>query len=301
MTRFPPIVYFDRGRGEFATEHVYARGFLNWLYNSRSGGSIGRLLTGSRCASRLYGWLQRQRWTRRRIGSFVREMGIDMSESRRGITEFSSFSDFFTREIDLSRRPLCPASGVCVAPADGKALAYATLDAGATFRIKRAAFSLGGLLGDSRAATEFEGGAMVVIRLALSDYHHFHFPDSGVPAAPLPRGGRYEAGGPYAQRTIVPFFGENYRMVTRFESDHFGPMAMVEVGALTVGSIRQRFLPGVPVAKGERKGYFELGGSTVVLLFRRGAIHLDNDIVNLTASEIETSVRMGDSLGRSES
>jgi phosphatidylserine decarboxylase len=87
-------------------------------------------------------------------------------------------------------------------------------------------------------------------------------------------------------------------MLTPFESDHFGSMALVEIGALTVGSIRQSFRAGVPVAKGARKGFFELGGSTVVLLFRRGAIELDAALLDMTASGIETRLAMGSAIGR---
>ena len=103
---------------------------------------------------------------------------------------------------------------------------------------------------------------------------------------------------PYAQRRLVPFYAENHRMVTPFGSDHFGPMVMVEVGAMTVGSIRQCFTPEAPVDRGDRKGFFELGGSTVVLLFESGAVDLARDLLDNTEAGLETYGRMGDSLGR---
>ena len=87
-------------------------------------------------------------------------------------------------------------------------------------------------------------------------------------------------------------------MLTLFDSDLFGQIAMGEIGAFTVGSIQQRFNPGVRVAKGARKGLFELGGSTVVLLFQRGAIRLDEDLCTRTEENIETFVRFGESIGR---
>lgn len=87
-------------------------------------------------------------------------------------------------------------------------------------------------------------------------------------------------------------------MLTLFASDHFGQIAMVEIGAFTVGSIQQRFNTGVRVAKGARKGFFELGGSTVVLLFQRGAIRLDEDLCARTEENIETFVRFGESIGK---
>ena len=295
----PALLYYDRQRGSFRTEKVYARGFLHWLYNARGGGLLAWLLVGTALPSRLWGALQRTRWSARRIPAFVDRMAIDMSESAQGIADFGSFQEFFVRPWRPGARPVCSEPGVLVAPVDGKVLAYPRLDAGARFRIKRALFDLEGLLRDAALAATFAGGSMIVCRLALADFHHFQFPDSGTPGAPRTIPGRYHAGGPYAERGLVPFFAENHRMVTSFDSDHFGPMAIVEVGALTVGSIRQVFRPGTHVEKGDAKGWFELGGSTVVLLFREGAIALDAGLCALTAREIECFVRMGQPLGRS--
>lgn len=292
----PPVTYYDRGSRTLRRERVYAAAFLHWLYNSRSGGVLDGLLTAC-WLSRLYGWANRSSWSRRRIRPFVERMGIEMDGSVKQLDEFRSFGEFFTRDIDLARRPICGEAYRCVSPADGKVLAYPRVEAGSRFRIKRSSFELAGLLQDEGLAAMFAGGSMLVSRLALADYHHFHFPDSGTPAAPVSVAGRLHAGGPYALRRLVPFFTENQRMLTRFDSDHFGPMAIVEIGALTVGSIRQRYRPGVRVAKGEEKGLFELGGSSVVLLFRQGAIDFDEDLVDMTAREIESHVRMGESVG----
>jgi phosphatidylserine decarboxylase len=295
-----PLTYYDRDHGAFRTERVHGERFLDWLYNTRSGDVLRGLLIAP-WLSRVYGWNARQPWSRRRIRPFVDRMGIDMSESVRRIDEFRSFGEFFVRELDPARRPVCPEAGVCTAPADGKLLAYPRVAAGETFRIKRSTFNLAGFLGEAALAEAFGGGSMVVVRLTLADGHHFHFPDSGVPRAPVVIDGRLHAGGPYARRRLVPFYAENHRVVTLFDSDHFGPMAIVEVGALTVGSIRQQFRPGIPVVKGARKGFFELGGSTVVLLFRPGRVALDRDLCRSTAEEVETGVRRGESIGRATS
>jgi len=299
MSAASTLVYYDRERGSFETEKVYARGFLRWLYNSRSGGLCARLLVATPLPSRVWGALHRTRWSRRRIPAFALRMGIDLSESQKSVAEFDSFNEFFTRSLRAGSRRACAEPDVLVAPVDGKVLAYPRVEAQATFRIKRAAFNLEGLLRDPALAATFAGGSMLVCRLGLSDWHHFHFPDSGTPGPAVAIPGRYHAGGPYAERALVPFFAENQRMLVRFDSDHFGAMAMVELGALTVGSIRQRFQPGVRVRKGDPKGFFELGGSTVVLLFREGTIQLDQELCALTAREIECYVRMGQPLGRS--
>lgn len=140
---------------------------------------------------------------------------------------------------------------------------------------------------------------MIIIRLALSDYHHFHFADSGVPSASKLIEGRYYAGGPYDLHKFTPFYEENKRMITMIESNHFGLVAQIEIGAFTVGSICQVFSPYAAVKKGWRKGYFELGGSTVVLLLRPDVIKVDDDLISNTLRGLETKVQAGDKIGLS--
>jgi phosphatidylserine decarboxylase len=289
-------VYFDRAAGALREERVHAGGLLHWLYNSRTGALAERILCSTPHASRLYGWLQRRALSRRRIRPFVERLGVDLTESVQKIDEFASFRDFFTRRLHPWARPRHPDPEVCLAPVDGKVLVYPQVAAGTEMLVKGNRFDLSRLLGDAVSAS-FAGGAVAVCRLAMADYHHFHFPDGGTPGTPRRLAGAYRAGGSYARRRVVPFF-ENHRVVTPFRSDRFGSMALVEVGAFTVGSIRQRFEPGRRVARGEEKGYFEPGGSTVVLAFRPGAIVFDADLVSQSAEGVETFVRMGDSLGR---
>jgi phosphatidylserine decarboxylase len=225
-------------------------------------------------------------------------MGIDMSECPRPVESFSSFAEFFTRPIDLARRPLAADARACLCPVDGKVLVHEDVNPEAPVQVKRATLTLSSLLGDARLARAYEGGALAVCRLGLADYHHVHFPDAGTPGPARLVPGRYHAGGPYARSWLVPVFAENVRARTAFDSDRFGSMQIVEVGAFTVGSIRQSFRPGARVERGTHKGWFEIGGSTVVLLFPRGAVALDPDLVESSARGLETAVRMGEPLGR---
>ena len=291
-------LYRDRATGALRREAVYAEGFLDWLYNARSGRLVESLLAAGPGPSRLYGWLQRRRFSRRRIRPFVERMGIDMSECPRPVESFSSFAEFFTRPIDLARRPLAADERDCLCPVDGKVLVREGLEPEAPVQVKGTALTLSSLLGDSGLARTYAGGALAVCRLGLADHHHVYFPDAGTPGPARHVPGRYHAGGPYARRWLVPVFAENVRARTAFDSDHFGPMQIVEVGAFTVGSIRQAFRPGARVERGARKGWFEIGGSTVVLLFPRGAIAFDADLVEASAQGLETAVRLGEPLGR---
>jgi phosphatidylserine decarboxylase len=291
------IHYYDRKTKTMMEEPIYAQGFLNWSYNTRTGRFATDLLFRQKIVSRLCGWLHRQRWSRRRIKPFAEAMRVNLQECSCSPEDFASFNDFFTREIDLSKRPVNSDKWVCIAPADGKILAFPTIDPERTFRIKRSIFNLKKFLGSETLTKRYAGGSMVIVRLHLSDYHHFHFPDSGVPAEAIPIPGKLYTVSPYSCQKLVPFYTENYRMITLLASDHFGQIAMVEIGAFTVGSIKQRYRPGVRVAKGTKKGFFELGGSTIVLLFEEGAIRLDEDLYAETEEEIETYVRTGESIG----
>lgn len=292
------FAYYDRKSGGLRTERVYASAFLAWLYNTQLGRFANDLLFRQKFVSHLYGWFHKQRWSKQKIRPFVEKLNIDMDESVRSIEEFTSFNDFFTRKIDLSKRPFHKEPCVCISPTDSRVLAYPIVEANRTYRIKRSTFNLHQFLSDDGLVEKFTGGSMVINRLYLSDYHHFHFPDSGTPGKARAIQGKYYAVSPYALRTLIPFYTENHRMLTLFDSDHFGQIAMVEIGSFTVGSIQQRYQPGVHVVKGARKGFFELGASTVVLLFQKGMIELDEDLCRNTTNEIETYVRLGDSIGR---
>jgi phosphatidylserine decarboxylase len=294
----PPLAYYDRYSGALKQDPIYAYGLMDWLYNSAPGWFLTELLLSRRWVSCFYGWLNKQRSSRRKIQPFAKRLAIDLDELCRPIEAFESFNDFIIREIDLSKRLIARDPNICVAPVDGRVLVYPLIDADRSFPIKRAEFNLAALLRDQNLVTAYSGGSLFVSRLYLNDYHHFHFPDDGIAHAPVSIAGKYFAVSPYSRRKLVPFYAENHRMVTLVDTDHFGQIAMIEVGAFTVGSIQQRYQPGSQVRRGDHKGFFELGGSIVILLFVKGAIRFDDDLCKNSPSGIETFVRLGESIGR---
>lgn len=290
--------YRDRRTGAIREDAIYARGFLDWLHNTPLGQRLTTLLASRRLVSWGYGWWNRRGWTRRKIAPFVRAMGVAIEESAEAPERFRCFNDLIIRRIDLARRPVDPDPAVCTAPADARVRVFPTIDRETEIALKGAAFRLESLLGDPALAAAYAGGSLYVGRLYLADYHHFHFPDSGCPDAARRLAGRYYATSPYARAGTVPYLAANHRHVTRLDSDHFGPVAMVEVGAFAVGGIRQCYAPGSHVAKGAHKGYFELGASVVVLCFAPGRIEFDADLVAAGGDGLETYVRLGESIGR---
>jgi phosphatidylserine decarboxylase len=289
--------YIDRRDGRVKTDPIYAAAFLDWCYNARSGQLLTRHVLSRRFASALYGWYYKRSWTRAKIASFAAALNVNLDELVQPLNTFSSFNDFICRRIDLSKRVIDRDPRTIISPVDGRLLAYPVVDLDQTFQIKSALFNLRRLLADDELGRRYRGGAMVILRLYLADYHHFHFPDSGTPGAPRFVSGRYFAVSPYSRRWAVPFYAENHRVMTRFASDAFGSVAVIEIGAFTVGSIRQTFVPHVRVSRGDRKGYFELGASIVVLVFEPGTIRLDDDLCRNTQTGLETFVRLGERIG----
>jgi len=290
------LTYVDRASGDLLVERVFAAGFLHWSYNSRLGRALTRLVLAQRVVSRFCGWLARCAWSRHLIAPFEKSMRVESSGNGHQ-PAYTCFNDFFVRELDGSLRMNAAGPSICLSPVEGKVLVLRDVEPRETFRVKRSIFNLEHLLADRRLSERFAGGTVVICRLALSDYHHFHFPVAGRPGPAVAIPGKLYAGGAYAKNWLTSFYAENFRMVTLIDSDLFGTLAQVEIGAFTVGSIRQCFVPGRYVERGERKGYFELGGSTVVLVFGAGVLEIDKDLRRYSSQEIETRVRVGESIG----
>jgi phosphatidylserine decarboxylase len=174
---------------------------------------------------------------------------------------------------------------------------FQNLDTADGFYVKGGCFSLGELLGGELVARQFAGGSLVISRLAPVDYHRFHFPCAGEAGRWSEIKGTLFSVNPIALRRNIRYLVQNKRQVSVLESPRFGAVAMVEVGATLVGGIRQTYVAGRPVTKGEEKGLFKFGGSCVITVFQKGRIVFDADLVAQSAQQIETYARMGERLG----
>jgi phosphatidylserine decarboxylase len=290
LTRFR-----DRLTGEIVVEPVFGGNALNVLYETPLGRMITTHLLSRELPSRLFGYLQRSRLSRGKITNFVQEGGIDTSEAELALEAYRSLDEFFTRRLKPTVRPIDSDPERLVSPADGRAFVFPHLNE-PQFKIKGSLVSLPELLADRALAQRYSGGSAIVIRLAPADYHRFHFPDDGVASESVPIGGRLHSVHPIALEAGAPSF-RNKRQITHFESRGFGPMELVEIGALFVGTIVQTYRPG-PVQRGQEKGFFRFGGSTVVILATEGRLQVDGDLTAASAEGIETLVRMGTGLAR---
>ncbi|MCF6170585.1 MAG: phosphatidylserine decarboxylase [Bacteroidales bacterium] len=289
----PPIKYVDRASGEVKTEKVAGEKWLEWLYNNPLGELSLWALAKRKVVSSVYGNMMDSPSSAEKIQPFVEDFNINLSEAQK--QEFDSFNDFFTRKLKAGTRPVDTASLVVISPADGKVLAYTDIS-NTDFIIKGFRFDVYSFLDDSILAQNYVDGSLIVIRLAPNDYHRFHFPLGGK-ASPLHRiKGDYYSVNPIALRKMVEIFVLNKREFIILSNPVFGDVVMMEVGATMVGSIVQTY-QGEEVIKGQEKGFFKFGGSTVVLLFEKGEIQIDTDLVANTKNGFETSILAGQRIG----
>ncbi len=288
-----PIQYYDRESGLLKTEKVAAEKWLVWLYNNPVGEATLWALVKRKLVSSIYGNMMDRPSSTKKIQPFVEEFDIDMSSVQK--QEFNSFNDFFTRKLKNNARLVDTNSTITVSPADGKLLAYADIS-NSDFIIKGYRFDILSFLNNADLAKNYLDGTLVIIRLAPLDYHRFHFPISGR-VSPITRiDGDYYSVNPLALGKIIEIFCLNKREFIIISNPLFGDVVMAEVGATMVGSIIQTYT-GNFVKKGEEKGYFKFGGSSVVLLFEKNKIRIDDDLLINTLKGYETAIKEGERIG----
>ena len=256
------------------------------------GTAPGRFLLRGLCRpwfSRLGGALLDTRLSALAVGPFVRRHHIDLSQCPR--RRFASFNDFFTRELVPGARPVDADPGSLISPCDSR-LAVWPIQADGRFPVKGTAYTLEELLRDPALAQQFRGGLLWLFRLTPSDYHRYVWPADGLPGQAVRIPGVYHTVQP-VERGQRPVYRENAREYRVLDTAQ-GRMLMMEVGALLVGRIVNHPGDG-PVRRGQEKGYFAFGGSTVILLTPPGAAVPDPSLA--AADGRETPVRQGQRVG----
>lgn len=243
-----------------------------------------------------YDWLvaawQNTRWSARKIAPFVRKHNIDMSEFESG--PFNSYAAFFDRRFLPGKRSFPAEPGRMGAFGEGRYLGWERLDAGMTFPVKGAALEPETLLGNRDWVRPFVEGPVILARLSPVDYHHLHFPDDGRITAEARLGNRLFTVNPPALRNEADLLFRNERHIQLLQTDHFGLLGFVEIGALSVGRITQVHPKDRPFRRGAEKSVFRFGGSAVVLFGQEGAWRPADDILEQTRQGRETFLRLGE-------
>lgn len=235
------------------------------------------------------------------IEPFIEFHQLSRDEMLETVDKFTNFNEFFYRKLKPSARPLASPSDpkIAVSPADSRMHVFPTIAEAQQIWIKGHHFTLTSLLQNADLAKRYEGGSLVIARLAPQDYHRFHMPVGGTLRPFTPIDGTYFTVNPVAVNTSVDVYTENKRVVCPIDSDEFGLVTFVAIGATMVGSICFTTTPGQTIKKGDEHGYFAFGGSTVLVLFEPGKIEFDADLLANSAKPLETLVKVGVSIGRS--
>ncbi len=298
------LIYFiNRETKKVDTEKVYKEGYLKFLYGNQYGAGYIRkwilpLLTKNPLCSKIYGFWQNTSFTKSKIPKFITDFQVDAEEFASPVSDFQSFNDFFIRKLKSEARPIFPGKESAIIPADGRYYFYQDISKESGFIVKDQKFSLAELLQNEGLAHEYQDASMVMARLCPSDYHRFHFPCDCTPEKPSLINGFLYSVNPIAVKQNIKIFTENKRELTILRSEAFGEVLFLEVGATNVGSIKQTFTPSQFYPKGSEKGYFEFGGSALILLFKKGAIQFDRDLLEATSEGIEIRCLFGQSMGR---
>ena len=234
------------------------------------------------------------RLSRRIIPSFVKKNHIDLGIYER--QEFDSYNAFFTRKIKAEQRPINDQKNVLISPSDGKVTAYPITQKG-RFWIKHTQYTAAQLLKDERLAERYMGGWIYVIRLTVDDYHRYCYVADGRKSRQRKIRGVLHTVNPVAN-DYYPIYKMNSREYCLLKTKELGTILLMEVGALMVGKISNHEEDSAQVKRGDEKGMFEFGGSTIVVMTEPGMAEPDKDIIQTTKAQAKTLVKMGEPIGR---
>ena len=266
---------------------------LHFLYHTAPGRMLLKPLC-SRGLSRLCGAFLDSRPSKLLIPLFLKKAGIDTSEYE--MEGFRCFNDCFCRRVKPGRRPVELSEEMMISPSDGR-LSVWPIEEGVVIPVKQSRFTVEGMLRDRKLAERYRGGLCLVYRLSVDHYHRYGYAESGRKSR-----NRFISGILHTVQPIAlaqkPVFMENCREYTCIKTKQAGVLVQMEVGAMLVGRIRNWETEPADVVRGEEKGTFLYGGSTIIVLVEPGKVDILPEILEASARGEETNVRCGQAVGQ---
>lgn len=241
---------------------------------------------------------------------FIRQFKVDMDEAKNSDwRSYTSFNHFFTRELKSDAREISSETNTIISPVDGAVSQAGKINTDLIFQAKGHAYSLTQLLGDREDLGEiYNDGEFNTIYLSPKDYHRIHMPVDGTLKEMIHVPGQLFSVSPTTVENVPALFARNERVICLFDTPA-GPMAMILVGAIFVGSIEtvwhgevtppsQKDIrnwkyddKALSYVKGQEMGRFNMG-STVILLHAKNKITWDKEV------KAEHVVRLGEVIGK---
>lgn len=291
------LSFFNRYSGQIEEEEIYGGRYLRWVVTNPWGRISHWSLVKRAWFSRWYGWRMKRHSSQKKILPFIHKYKIDTDEFEQSPESFRTFNEFFCRSLKRVKRPIDMDLNVAIFPVDGRHLGFQDNSGIEGIFVKGQLLNFDELFNNNSLVERYHDGSMVISRLCPIDYHRFHFPTSGTPGYPQQINGFLSSVNPMALSRNINILTENKRVLTRLDSDDFGQVLVLEVGATCVGSIINTYNPNDPIMKGDEKGYFSFGGSAVITLFEKNQIELDEDLLKHSSEGRELYAHMGDRLG----
>lgn len=263
---------------------------MRFLYQTILGRCILKILI-SPIISKAVGSFLNTRFSTFLIAPFIQKNKIDMKEYKK--VDYLCYNEFFTREIKEGARLIEENEKLLFSPCDSK-VTYYKIEKNKGFKIKNSVYTVEDLLEDVDLAKQYENGTILIFRLSVDDYHRYCYVDSGKKVKSYFIKGKLHTVNPIASY-YYKIYKTNSRHVDVLDMNDLGEMIYIEVGAMMVGKIKN--LEVKSFKRGDIKGWFEFGGSTVVLLFKENTVQIDEDIIENSNKEIETKVKMGEKIG----
>lgn len=276
---------YDRQKNEIVSENGFGQKQLKWAYETLLGRVLLKLVFARRWYSKLRGLYDKSIFSKSKIKTLVYEYGIEMAEYEE--REYGSFYEWFVRKHKKTARPFSPEKRDLSSVADAKV--FHTKLNGKRISVKQGSYFVEELIQGSET---FENGDCLVYRLGMEDCHRYNHFDDGELVRKTQIKGNLHTVRPISKEYHV--FAKNSREVSIINTNNFGQVAVIEVGALLAGEIYNHSYTPV---KGDEKGFFGLGGSAIVVLFKEGAVQIDDDIKEKSYQGIETKVYMGEKVG----
>lgn len=265
---------------------------LRFLYRTVPGRYVLKILIQPNLSSLLGRFLD-SRISRVFIPYFKKSNHISMENIQIPDKGFASFNDFFCRKRSIQAD--YADNNKVYSPCDGFLSAF-SIDEDSVFQVKNSAYSLRELLKSSKAASYYQGGTALIFRLTPAHYHRYVYMESGRVLAERSIPGVLHCVRPIATEQF-PVYVQNARGYCVLETADIGKVIQMEVGALFVGRITNPSHLDEVVERGQEKGYFEFGGSTIIVLLKKDAFTLTESIADGLAESEEVPVMLGQEIG----
>ena len=285
------MIYCSRKRNSEENIITESNKALNFFYGTFLGRILLKIIT-LKFFSNLISLYMNSSLSKYKINKFISDNNINKYEFED--KKYMSYNDFFTRKIISCKRPISSNINDFISPCDSKISVY-KINKDLTLSIKDSYYSINSLIDDD-IINEYNNGYAAVFRLTTDDYHRYCYIDSGKKDINHYIKGIFHTVQPITLKRYN-FYKTNSREWTILNTNNFGKVIQVEIGALGVGRIVNLHQKHI-FKRGEEKGYFEFGGSTIVLLIKKNVVEFDKDIINNSKQNIETIVKYGEKIGK---